>query len=159
MTQVQEAITGDIFTQPKEVNEEIYTTLYNFYKAFNTRDFALMEQNWFNHEEIAMDNPLGGIKRGWSEIESIYKRIFSGQAKVYVEFYDYTIIEMEGGFCCVGRERGSVTVGDKTIELAIRTSRVYKKVKVGGDTEYKQVHHHGSIEDAKLLEAYQTLVK
>ncbi len=62
---------------------------------------------------------------------------------------------MEGGFCAVGRERGTLSIGDVTLELAIRTSRVY----ILNDTCYEQVHHHGSIEDPTLLEAYQNLVK
>jgi len=72
-----------------------------------------------------------------------------------VEFYDYTIVPMDGGFVAIGRERGSVKIKGETLELAIRTSRVYKLV----DDEYKQVHHHGSIEDPILLKAYQELVQ
>jgi len=102
-----------------------------------------------------MDNPLGGIKRGWSEIKSVYERIFNGQAKVYVEFYDFTIIELDGGFVAIGRERGSVEIKDEKIKLRIRTSRVFKLI----DGSYKQVHHHGSIEEPDLLKAYQELVK
>ena len=153
MTSIQTAITGK--ENLTDVKDEKHKALTAFYKAFNGRDFALMQKNWLNSEEIAMDNPLGGIKRGWEEIKEIYARIFSGKALVYVEYYDFSIIDIDGGFCAVGRERGSVTIGDKTLELAIRTSRVYKLV----DGEYKQVHHHGSIEDPTLLEAYQTLVK
>jgi len=36
------------------------------------------------------------------------------------------------------------------ITLAIRTSRIFEKV----DGLWKQVHHHGSIEDAELLSKY-----
>ena len=39
--------------------------------------------------EIVMDNPLGGIKRGWHEVRSVYERLFSGPARVLVEFHDY----------------------------------------------------------------------
>ena len=102
-----------------------------------------------------MDNPLGGIKRGWDEIETIYLRIFRGQANVYVEFYDYTIVSMEGGFVAIGRERGWVEIKGKRLDLVIRTSRVYKLV----DGDFKQVHHHGSIETPELLKEYQELVK
>ncbi len=151
MITIEEAITGkESHSQDDKLN-----ALIAFYTAFNGRDFNLMQENWYNHEEIAMDNPLGGIKRGWEEIKSIYQRIFSGQAEVYVEFYDYSIIDIDGGFCAVGRERGYVKVGDKKLDLAIRTSRVYKLV----EGEYKQVHHHGSIENPTLLDTYQTLVK
>jgi len=153
MTPIQTAITGK--ENLIDIKNDKLKALTEFYKAFNGRDFTLMQKNWLNSEEIAMDNPLGGIKRGWEEIKEIYTRIFSGKALVYVEYYDYTIINIDGGFCAVGRERGSVTIGDKALELAIRTSRVYKLV----DGAYKQVHHHGSIENPTLLDAYQTLVK
>ena len=151
MTPIQTEITGN----EKAFNNKMHEALVEFYKAFNGRDSELIQKNWLNNEEIAMDNPLGGIKRGWDEIKTIYSRIFTGQAKVYVEFYDYTIVPMEGGFVAIGRERGSVEIKGKKLDLAIRTSRVYKLI----DEEYKQVHHHGSIEFPKLLEEYQELVK
>jgi hypothetical protein len=100
-------------------------------------------------------NPLGGIKRGWDEIKTIYSRIFTGEAKVYMEFYDYTIVPMEGSFVAIGRERGWVETKGQKLDLAIRTSRVYKLV----DGSYKQVHHHGSIEEPVLLREYQELLK
>jgi len=151
MIPIQTPITGN----EKTFDNKKHETLVAFYKAFNERDFELMQENWLNTEEIAMDNPLGGIKRGWEEIKSIYTRIFTGQAKVYVEFYDYTIVDFEGGFVAIGRERGSVVINDKKLELAIRTSRVYKLI----NGTYKQIHHHGSIEDPALLKAYQDLVQ
>lgn len=137
------------------IESKVFEALHQFYEAFNGRDFELIEQNWLNSEEIAMDNPLGGIKRGWDELKTIYQRIFSGEAEVYVEYYDYTIVKFEGGFCAIGRERGHVNFNNQKLELTIRTSRVYKEV----DGRYRQIHHHGSIEDPQLLNAYQTLVK
>lgn len=43
---------------------------------------AKMEDNWANTEDIAMDNPPGGIKRGWDGIKQVCERIFTGPAKV-----------------------------------------------------------------------------
>lgn len=151
MTPIQTPVTGE----ESKFDNKMHEVLVQFYAAFNGRDFELMKKNWLNNEEIAMDNPLGGIKRGWEEIKTIYSRIFTGQTKVYVEFYDYTIVSMDGGFVAIGRERGYVDTKGKKLNLAIRTSRIYKLVK----NEYKQVHHHGSIENPELLHTYQELVK
>jgi ketosteroid isomerase-like protein len=112
-----------------------YQALIQFYYAFNEGD-------------------LGGIKRGWDEIRTVYENIFNGPAEVYVEYYDYSIHESPDSFYAVGRERGYFRLGEVEIKLAVRTSRIYKRV----DNGWKQVHHHGSIEDPQLLEQYQSAV-
>ena len=101
-----------------------------------------------------MSNPLGGVKRGWREIEEVYKRIFNGPAQVYVEYYDYSIYQTEMMFCAVGKERGYFKRGDIEIDLAIRTSRTYILI----DGHWRQLHHHGSIDNPELLASYQTAV-
>jgi len=131
-----------------------YLALVQFYKAFNSRDLDLMAQNWANNPDIAMSNPLGGIKRGWDEIQALYARIFRGKAKVYVEYHDYTIHETNDMFYAVGRERGYFRTSEMEVILAIRTSRIFKKI----DGQWRQVHHHGSIEDPTLLDRYQRSV-
>ncbi|MFY9314409.1 MAG: nuclear transport factor 2 family protein [Burkholderiales bacterium] len=128
--------------------------LRQFYRAFNGRDLVLMSENWWQRDEIAMDNPLGGIKRGWTEIRSVYERLFGGPARVYVEFHDYTLHVSPELFYAVGRERGTFEAGKKKIDLQIRTSRVYR---LSGGL-WKQVHHHGSIDSPALLAAYQSAV-
>jgi limonene-1,2-epoxide hydrolase len=128
--------------------------LSQFYKAFNGRDLQLMSQNWLQSSETAMDNPLGGIKRGWKEIQVVYERVFQGPARVHVEFYDYTLHAGDDMFYAVGRERGSLRMGDQELSLAIRTTRIFKRV----GTFWKQVHHHGSIETPELLAKYQGLI-
>jgi len=131
-----------------------YAALVQFYRAFNDRDMAEMERNWEQSPDIAMDNPLGGIKRGWNEIQEVYARIFGGPAKVYVEYYDYTIHNHGAIFYTVGRERGSFEKAGVKINIAIRTSRIFRDTPQG----WKQVHHHGSIEDPALLYRYQRAV-
>lgn len=130
-------------------------TLIVFYNAFNNKDINKMAKNWAQTDEIAMDNPLGGIKRGWDEIKAVYEHIFNGTAKVYVEFYDYTIHETREMFYAVGRERGEFRIGDIVVPLAIRTSRIFRLI----DGQWRQVHHHGSIDDSELLARYQSAVK
>jgi ketosteroid isomerase-like protein len=101
-----------------------------------------------------MDNPLGGIKRGWPEIRGVYERIFQGRATFSFEFYDYTIYEVGDVFYALGRERGRYEVGGSALKLAIRTTRVFRKV----DGRWRQFHHHGSIDDPEMLKAYQKAV-
>mgnify|MGYP000654361186 CR=1 FL=1 len=146
------AITG----QETELNEvSHYASLVDFYTAFNHQDFALMEQNWLMNEQASMSNPLGGVKRGWLEINEVYKKIFNGKAKVYVEFYDYSIHASENMFIAVGRERGLLEIDNQKIELAIRTSRTYCLL----NNQWKQVHHHGSMDNPELLATYQNALK
>jgi len=131
-----------------------FGALTNFYAAFNGQNSGLMKSNWLQTEEASMSNPLGGIKRGWQEIESVYKKIFDGPATVYVEFYDYIIHATDSMFVAVGRERGSLDINNKTIDLSIRTSRIYTL----HEAEWKQIHHHGSMDNPKLLAQYQKIL-
>ena len=122
-----------------------------FYYAFNNQDATLMQSNWIQSERCSMSNPLGGIKRGWKEIAMVYEKIFNGPASVYVEFYDYTIDETENSFIAVGREKGMLRVNGTEIPLYIRTSRLYIRY----EKNWKQLHHHGSMDDPALLDKYQ----
>jgi ketosteroid isomerase-like protein len=144
-------ITG---SEDKQGLAEPIKTLSDFYAAFNNRDLGKMANNWAQTDEIAMDNPVGGIKRGWEEIKAVYERIFNGKAKVYVEFYDYTIHERGEMFYAVGRERGEFRIGETVVDLTIRTSRVFQLM----NGQWRQVHHHGSIDEPELLARYQQAV-
>jgi len=149
---IAEPITG---REPRGTGATPLQALVEFYAAFNGRDLALMAQNWASTDDIAMDNPLGGIMRGWSEIRAVYERIFRGPAEVSVEFHDYTLHEGGEMAYAVGRERGRFRRGDTELALAIRTSRIFRRI----DGRWRQVHHHGSIEDPELLQRYQSAVR
>lgn len=126
--------------------------LNRFYKAFNTRDEELMRDCWADSPDISMCNPLGGILRGWDALSVLYRRIFSGEAVVWVEFYDYTLHQSEDMLVFSGRERGTVTTTSGTLSLAIRTTRIF--VRQAG--KWRLLHHHGSISNPDLLSAYLT---
>lgn len=125
--------------------------LSDFYAAFNARDVQASMANWWDSPEAAMSNPIGGIRRGHNEIMAGYTLIMTGPARVYVEFYDFVQQQSEHFFYVAGRERGYFEHGDTRIDLQIRTSRIYRYI----DQQWQQVHHHGSIDDAALLQQYQ----
>lgn len=150
MKPVQQAITGNE-SEAETSLATPYGALAQFYRAFGRRDIALMASNWHTSGAIAMDNPLGGIARGWAEIRLLYERLFSGSMNVHVEFFDYTLHEESQIAYAVGRERGSFVADGLEVPVVIRTSRIFKNV---GD-QWKQVHHHGSIEDPGLLKQYK----
>ncbi len=129
--------------------------LSQFYEAFNKRDLKLMAGNWASTDDIAMDNPVGGIKRGWNDISAVYAGIFSGPARVRVEFFDYTLHQTPDMFYAVGRERGEFRQRDSVLPLAIRTTRIFRLI----EGHWRQVHHHGSIDDPELLADYQKAVR
>jgi ketosteroid isomerase-like protein len=128
--------------------------LTQFYRAFNTRDIMLMRQNWSPFEDISMSNPLGGVKRGWPEIRRVYELLFDGPVRVSVELHNYSLHVSGEIFYVVGRERGRVETETAAFEMALRTTRIYRFM----DHHWRQVHHHGSIEDPASLDRYQTLL-
>ena len=148
----QQAITG---TEHQQIElSDPKAALFEFYRAFNTQDIVLMENNWNQSDEASMSNPLGGVKRGWDDIRQVYANIFHGKARVYVEFYDYSIHHTGDMFCAVGRERGYFQRGDQKLNLAIRTSRIYRM----DNGRWQQIHHHGSMDNPELLASYQHAV-
>lgn len=128
--------------------------LVSFYRAFNARDMLAMERVWLNDADATMDNPIGGIRRGWPAIREGYDKLFNGPAHVYVEFHDYTLHGDDRFVLAVGRERGYFENASTRVDLHIRTSRLF----VNANGTWRQMHHHGSIEDGALLERYQALV-
>jgi hypothetical protein len=129
------------------------SALAAFYRAFNARDLETMEQLWLGGDEPSMSNPLGGIACGWNEIAALYRRLFEGEARVRVEFDDFQIAGIGNGF--VGRERGTFDRCGETFDLAIRTSRLFR----WEPGSWRQLHHHGSMDDPSLLERYQQAVR
>ena len=134
---------------------EPLAALAQFYRALNTRDLGLMEQNWGASSDTVMDNPLGGVKHGWPEIREVYERLFAGGNRYQFEFYDYTLQRYGEIFIAVGRERGHViTESSQRLDLNIRTTRIFR----WAGTQWRQIHHHGSIDDADMLARYQRAV-
>ena len=153
MEPIQTPINGN--EKWADVKDKETKALVVFYKAFNTRDAKLMEQSWLTTDEVSMDNPIGGIRRGWNSILTGYNLIFNSDARVYVEFYDYTIHRSAGQFFATGRERGYFKLGENTVELAIRTTRIF----ANQNGFWKQIHHHGSIDNPELLKTYQEAIR
>ncbi|HBB40200.1 MAG: DUF4440 domain-containing protein [Nitrospirae bacterium CG18_big_fil_WC_8_21_14_2_50_70_55] len=131
--------------------------LESFYFAFNQRSLAALEGVWAPGPLSALANPLGGIVRGIAEIRALYQRIFDGPARVWVEFYDVVEYVGEESVVFAGRERGEFTRAALTLPLAIRTTRVFQYF--GDQLGWRQVHHHGSIDDPATLGRYQAAVR
>jgi ketosteroid isomerase-like protein len=152
VTPIKEPITGNEdlgdLSQPRQA-------LAQFYRAFNTRDLRMLDENFAHVDEVAIDNPLGGIRRGADEPHKMYEGVFNSRADVHVVFWDYTIHRAGDVFWAVGRERGTYRDGDAVKELNVRTMRIFQLI----DGRWRQMHHHGSIDDAQLLAEYQSAVR
>lgn len=131
--------------------------LDSFYYAFNHRDMDVFAKLWAEHEFIQLNNPLGGILRGYDTIAVLYRRILTGPAKVWVHLSDIVEFESQAMIVFAGRETGEFTHGEKTLTLSIRTSRIVQWF--GPEIGWRQSHHHGSIDDPQLLAEYQRLVR
>ncbi|NOY85183.1 MAG: nuclear transport factor 2 family protein [Nitrospirae bacterium] len=143
-------ITGkEEMTQDAKIN-----AIIPFYRVFRLRDLEGMEAVWAQSDQVLMANPLGGIKIGWPEIRVLYQRIFKGPTQVEIVFQDYNIISAETMFVVTGKEMGRAFDETNQVDLKIRTSRVFQWI--GG--QWKQVTHHGSIDNPEMLKSYQVLV-
>jgi hypothetical protein len=139
-----EPITGK---EPNIDPTEPFGALADFYRAFNSRNFQLVEFNWSDCDDVSMDIPLVGTRNGWTRIGRIYRELFRGTNIVTLELHDYSIHEVGETFLAVGRERGCLLNDAIVLDLTIRSSRWFRQT----HGRWRQYHHHGSIDDANLL--------
>ena len=141
-------------------NETVYepmsslAALIAFYRAFNARDLDGLARNWLDGNEPSMSNPVGGLRRGWIDIRDSYARLFSGTASVRVTFHDFSTHGNDGACIFIGREKGVCQSPAGTLPLWIRTTRWF----VRREGVWRQLHHHGSIEEPALLARYQQAI-
>lgn len=129
--------------------------LETFYFGFNQRRTDILSFVWANESLVQLYNPIGGRVRGHGAIAEVYARIIGGQARVWVALSNIVEYATEQMVVFAGHEQGQCIVGDETLLLSIRTSRVF----VFTDrTGWRQAHHHGSIDDPQMLKSYQTLI-
>lgn len=125
-----------------------------FYHAFNGSDLDGLAQVWLDGDEPSMSNPVGGLRRGWPDIREGYARLFGGTARVRVTFHDFTTHGDDCTCVFVGREKGTCESPSGALALRIRTTRWF--VRRAG--LWRQLHHHGSIEEPALLADYQRII-
>ena len=136
--------------------EGALAALESFYYGFNNRDIATMHFVWDNSDAILLNNPVGGMARGKEAVMEIYDRIFYGRARVWVELSDIGFYAADELVVFTGSESGAFTSDGVTIPLKIRTSRIF-----GFQPHHHhwvQLHHHGSIDNADVLQRYQDAV-
>jgi ketosteroid isomerase-like protein len=114
----------------------------------------LIDANFAPTDDVAIDNPIGGIRRGRDQPHLMYEKVFKSPADLHVEFWDYTINQVGDVFLAVGRERGTYFGGERRHEVSIRTTRVFRRF----ESQWRQIHHHGSIDDPRMLAAFQKAV-
>jgi ketosteroid isomerase-like protein len=128
--------------------------LETFYYALNQRDAGVLAQVWSDDPLAQLNNPLGGIIRGGTEIVRLYERVFASRARLQIEFSDF-VQYLDGRHALfAGRESGTYAVeGSTPVPVHIRTSRYFRYDPAHG--RWLQFHHHGSIDDPQQLAAYQ----
>lgn len=124
-----------------------YRAVCEFYRAFNSRDAALLARNWAHSLDVVLDDPAAGVRRGWPAIRDAYERLLDGPALVRAELFDFTIHESPSLAYFVGVERGYVRARGETFPLEMRVTRLFRRI----GARWRQVHCQGVIEDAQLL--------
>lgn len=130
--------------------------LESFYAAFNNRHLDQLTDVWSADPLVQLNNPLGGMVRGIVGIRSLYDRVFSSNGRAWVEFGDIVAHDLGEAVVFAGRECGEFATEDDVVPLSIRTSRIFAFEPRRG---WRQVHHHGSIDDPSALNNYQQAVQ
>ncbi len=128
--------------------------LIGFYQAFNAGDLAGLAANWAGDDNPSMDNPIGGIRRGWPAIREGYAKLFDGPAKVQVAFHDFSNQGGNDWHLFVGREKGVCSTPTARLDLRFRTTRLF----IMKNGVWRQLHHHGSADEPALLADYQRAI-
>jgi hypothetical protein len=130
--------------------------LETFYCAFHRKSLDLLADVFAPDEHCTVFSPLGGTARGRHAILAVYEALFRGPDAVRIDLSD--VIEYSGpdDLLFVGREEGEFVHGPISMPLSIRTSRLFHYF--GAEYGWRQIHHHGSIDDATQLAAYQRAV-
>ena len=134
--------------------EGALAALETFYYALNGKDLETLVAGWADDPLVQLNNPIGGILRSREAVRSLYERVFAGSLDVQVTFGNAATYWMDGSVVFAGREVGTYrhpALGEQP--LHIRTTRIFRY-----DGVWQQVHHHGSIDDADALAAYQGAV-
>jgi ketosteroid isomerase-like protein len=131
--------------------EGALAALETFYYALNHKDLETLVAGWADDPLVQLNNPVGGILRGRDAVRDLYERVFAGSLDVRVTFGDAATYWLGDSVVFAGRETGTY-LGNRP--LRIRTTRIFKYTGT-----WKQVHHHGSIDDALMLAEYQQAVR
>ncbi|TDW23848.1 YybH family protein [Kribbella kalugense] len=129
--------------------------LETFYYALNNKDLDTLVAGWADDELVQLNNPIGGILRSRDAVRALYERVFAGTLNVQVTFGDAATYWQDDSVVFAGREVGTYQhpeLGEQP--LRIRTTRVFAYA-----GSWVQIHHHGSIDDAESLAAYQHAVR
>jgi ketosteroid isomerase-like protein len=124
--------------------------LSQFYRAFNSQDLPMLEENWSCAEDVSMSEPIAGVTRGWPEIRRAYERIFSGPARLSLELHNYSLRISGDLFYAEGRELARHTGPGMNFETFLRVTRIFRH----DSHHWRQVHCHGSIDEARQLARY-----
>ena len=132
--------------------EGAVAALETFYYALNNADLDSLAAVWSEDELAQLNNPVGGITRSGAAITALYRKIFASGMNVQVTFTDAATYSYPGVVVFAGREIGTYRNRDgRQTPIRIRTTRVFNYAA----GRWAQVHHHGSIDDAPALAAYQ----
>jgi hypothetical protein len=96
-------ITG---REPPAGDGNALDALIEFCRSFNASDLNALAANWAEGAAPSMDNPIGGIRRGWPAIRKGYVKLFGGPAIVRVAFHDFSAQGNNDYHLFVGREKG-----------------------------------------------------
>ena len=138
---------------PLETEDSLLQAVNAFYAAFNGRDLGTMKRVWA--PDGILYNPIGGIARAGPKY-SVSTSAFSSGPSAFVWCFTNTRCTRAGiGPSWLAGNAAPHGAGMNALNW--RSAPAVSLPRSAG--EWRQVHHHGSIDDSARLSNYQRLVR
>ncbi|MET7400164.1 nuclear transport factor 2 family protein [Dactylosporangium sp. NPDC005572] len=141
-----------------ETADGAIAALETFYYALNHGDLDVLAQIWSDDDLTQVDNPVGGIVRSGPAIVELYRHLFESGMQLEITFTDAATYWTPGAAMFAGRELGHYTNAEgERVPMEFRTSRYFTWHP--RHERWRQIHHHGSLDDPVALHDYQVAAR
>src|ERR687894_3279814 len=126
------------------VEDEIRQASEQFYEALNRMingDPEPMMEVWSHGPDVTALHPLGGRQTGWEEVRASWEQVAQGFSEGEVSIEDLVVVPLSDDVAyTLGTEQGQATLGDETVSIDWRATKIYRRGEGGWEMGLHHTH-------------------